>query len=123
MHVSTCGQAFALQLFATNALQLRPSIYIEDLETAADEGILNLEFENNYMFHTAFIHGHAHWPPISDIEATERQFFGSVQPAVFDGPRVWAPEVRELVENCLVRIAPIMKSCGEKAPGLESFTR
>jgi hypothetical protein len=77
------------------------------------------------MFHTAFIHGHAHWPPISsepnDDGSEKRQFFGSVQPAVFDGPRVWPKEIRELVEKCLVRIAPAMKAYGESAPGLESF--
>lgn len=77
-----------------------------------------MEFENSFMFHTAFIHGHAHWPPISDTNAEGRQFFGSVQPAVFDGPRLWTPEVRELTENCLRRIAPIMKAYGENAPHL-----
>jgi hypothetical protein len=96
--------------------QLRPSIYVEDLQKCADEGVLNLNFETKYMSHTAFIHGHAHWPAISDLEATGRQFYGSVQPAVFDGPRVWTPEVRELVEKCLVRLGPIMKAYGETAP-------
>jgi hypothetical protein len=98
------------------------SIYVEDLEKAGKEGILNIEFENAYMFHTAFIHGHAHWPPISEV-SDERQFYGSVQPAVFDGPRIWSPETHELVEACLVRIAPIMKAIGECAPGLESFKK
>jgi hypothetical protein len=88
---------------------------------AADEGVLNLQFENSYMFHTAFIHGHAHWPPITqrgrlDEGAETRQFFGSVQPAVFDGPRPWSDEIRSLVEKCLVRIAPFMKAYGETAP-------
>lgn len=68
------------------------------------------------MFHTAFIHGHAHWPPLSDKEVEDRRFYGSVQPAVFDGSRIWTPEVLDLVEKCLVRIAPIMKSYGENAP-------
>jgi hypothetical protein len=105
-----------------------PSIYVEDLEKAAAEGILNLEFENSYFFHTAFIHGHAHWPPLpapgfgTDDKARERQFYGSVQPAVFDGPRVWSQELREMVEKCLVRIAPVMKSLGVTAPERESFT-
>jgi hypothetical protein len=103
------------------------SIYIEDLEKAAAERILNLDFENSYFFHTAFIHGHAHWPPLPapgfgmDDKAGGRQFYGSVQPAVFDGPRVWPQELRKLVEKCLVRIAPIMKSLGETAPSRESF--
>jgi hypothetical protein len=101
--------------------QLKPSIYVEDLQKSADEGVLNLDFETTYMFHTAFIHGHAHWPAISDLEAIGRQFYGSVQPAVFDGPRVWTPEVREWVEKCLVRLGPIMKAYGETAPGLESI--
>lgn len=59
------------------------------------------------MFHTAVTHGHARWPPISspDHPAEERQFDGSVQPAVFDRPRVWSDEVRDVVEKCLMRIA------------------
>jgi len=81
------------------------------------------------MFHTSFIHGHAHWPPLPPIgkERDEeeihegRQFYGSVQPAIFNGPREWTEEVRELVEKCLVRIAPVMKKYGEAAPGLETF--
>ena len=75
------------------------------------------------MFHTAFIHGHAHWPPISSATgpSEERNFYGSVQPAVFDGSRVWSDEIRELVEKCLVRIAPVMKAYGETAPDLETF--
>lgn len=78
------------------------------------------------MFHTAFIHGHAHFPPLppagqADDGSKERQFYGSVQPAVFDGPRVWSQEVMELTEMCLVRIAPFMKALGEKAPARESF--
>jgi hypothetical protein len=102
------------------------SIYIEDLEKAAKEGILNLDFESQYMFHTAFIHGHAHFPPLSpagkgDEHEKERQFYGSVQPAVFDGPRVWSKEVRDLVEKTLVGIAPVMKELGMKAPGREWF--
>lgn len=75
------------------------------------------------MFHTAFIHGHAHWPPlqVGNINMTadkERQFYGSVQPAVFDGPKVWSEEIHDLVEKCLVRIAPVMKAHAETAPDL-----
>jgi hypothetical protein len=87
---------------------------------------LNIEFESKYMFHTAFIHGHAHFPPLpsageEDERVKERQFYGSVQPAVFDGSRVWREDIRGLVEKCLVRIAPVMKEVGEKAPGRERF--
>lgn len=79
------------------------------------------------MFHTAFIHGHAHWPPIpssyyQDGVTESRHFYGSVQPAVFDGSRVWSAETRMLVEKCLIRIAPFMKAYGETAPKLESLT-
>ncbi|KAF8855999.1 hypothetical protein BDZ45DRAFT_804500 [Acephala macrosclerotiorum] len=103
------------------ALQLKQSVYVEDLEEAAKKGILNLDFERNYMFHTALIHGHAHWPPLN-VDATEtRRFYGSVQPAVFDGPRIWSTETHELVEKCLARIAPIMKAYGENAPPRSSF--
>jgi hypothetical protein len=81
------------------------------------------------MLHTAFIHGHAHWPPLpppgseTDHVAEGRKFYGSVQPAVFDGPRVWSNEVRDLMEKSVVRIAPVMKTYGETAPDLKSFER
>ena len=69
------------------------SNYIEDLEKSAREGTLNLDFETMYMFDTAFIHGHALFhplPPAGEVDegVKERQFYGSVQPAIFDGPRV-----------------------------------
>ena len=75
------------------------------------------------MFHTAFIHGHAHFQSLGQgtPEDACRQFYGSVQPAVFDGSRVWSTEERELMEKCLVRIAPVMKRHAESAPGLEEF--
>lgn len=79
------------------------------------------------MFHTAFIHGHAHWPPMPPLgteidHITEgRNFYGSVQPAVFNGPRIWSDEDRKLTEKCLIRIAPIMKAYGETAPDLKTF--
>ncbi|KAH7379934.1 hypothetical protein BKA64DRAFT_713972 [Cadophora sp. MPI-SDFR-AT-0126] len=109
------------------ALNLKPSIYIEDLKKAADEGLLNIDFENKYMFHTAFIHAHAHWPPLSPTESEasagvqRRKFYGSVQPAVFDGPRIWGPDIHELVDKCVERLAPVMKTLGETAPTLASF--
>ena len=77
------------------------------------------------MFHTAFIHGHAHWPPLPlsteqpDSEAEKRKFHGSVQPAVFDGSRVWSKDIHELVEIYFARIAPVMKPYGETAPNLK----
>ena len=85
---------------------------------------MNLDFEAKYMFHTAFIHGHAHWPPLPHGVSTEtegQQFYGSVQPAVFGGSRIWSDEVHDLVEKCLIRIAPVMKSIAETAPSVEAF--
>lgn len=75
------------------------------------------------MFHSAFIHGHAHMPAMSQelVEDGKRQFWGSVQPAVFDGPRSWSLEVKEVMERCLIRLAPVMKKVAESSPGLEEF--
>jgi hypothetical protein len=79
------------------------------------------------MFHTAFIHGHAHWPPLPSPESNtnhateERKFYGSVQPAVFNGPRIWSDEDHDIMEKCLIRIAPVMKAYGETAPDPKSF--
>lgn len=102
------------------ALALKPSIYITDLESAAAAGLLNIEFEKKHMKHSAFIHGHAHFPPLSEkgVGVGERRFYGSVQPAVFGGSRVWMEGERELMEGILVRIAPSMKVVGEGAPEL-----
>jgi hypothetical protein len=55
------------------------------------------------MLHIAFIHGHAHWPPLLSEESVVerdsvwRQYYGSFQLAVFDGPRVWRKDVHDLV--------------------------
>lgn len=119
--------------------QLKPTIYISNLESASSTGLLNIDFEQKYMFHTAFIHGHAHWPPlllvpkpkndptfddsganngVGNLDNSERQFYGSVQPAVFDGDREWDVETKELFEKCLVRIAPVMMQVGMSAPSL-----
>lgn len=103
------------------------SIYIEDLQKSANEGLLNIDFENSYMLHTAFIHGHAHWPampavdPKTNPSTEQRKFYGSVQPAVFDGPRIWTADVRALAEKCFLRLAPIMKALGETAPPLKDM--
>ena len=70
------------------------------------------------MYHTAFIHGHAHWPP---GENAKREFYGSVQPAIFSGSRTWSDEDHDLVEKCLIRIAPVMKSIAETAPSIAAF--
>ncbi len=81
------------------------------------------------MFHTAFIHGHAHWPALTspasetDPATEERKFYGSVQPAVFNGTRIWSDEEHDLMDKCLIRIAPIMKRYGETAPDVRSFEK
>jgi hypothetical protein len=106
------------------ALELKPRIYVENINQAANEELLDLGFEKEHMLHIAFIHGHAHWPPLLSEESVVerdsvgRQYYGSFQLAVFDGPRVWRKDVYDLIKSCLVRIAAVMKAYGETAPAL-----
>lgn len=98
------------------------SIYVHDLQSAADQGLLNIFFETEYMFHTAFIHGHAIIPayPLDGTDGDmPKSFYGSMQPAVFDKEgRDWDKR-RDLVERCLIRIAPVFRTIGMTAPIIE----
>jgi hypothetical protein len=99
---------------------------VEGLQKAANEDILNLEFETSYVLHSTFIYGHARWPPLPLGETEHfvdeaRLFYRSVQPAVFNGSRTWSEEVHDLMEKCLVKIVPVMKALAEMAPSLAEF--
>lgn len=80
-------------LFAA-ALQVRPSIYIEDV-TTADPTIVNRAFENKTFGHRALIHAHL---------THEGRLWGILQPAIFGHPRKWMATDRLLIEALLPRM-------------------
>jgi GAF domain-containing protein len=80
-------------LFAA-ALQTKPSIYIEDVNTA-DPAVVNRNFEEKTFGHRALIHAHV----------TENgQLWGILQPSIFGSTRNWTTEDRQLMETLLPRI-------------------
>ncbi|WP_315874613.1 GAF domain-containing protein [Thermocoleostomius sinensis] len=80
------------------ALRTAPSIYVEDVETAAPE-VLNLEFERKYFGHRALIHAHI---------CHEQQLWGILQPCMFGQPRVWSEFDRAIIEQLTDKLAPIV---------------
>jgi GAF domain-containing protein len=66
-------------LFAA-ALQAKPSIYVEDVDTASPQ-TLNKEYEKKNFGHQALIHAHLR---------QDGQLWGILQPCVFGHPRVWS---------------------------------
>jgi GAF domain-containing protein len=85
-------------LFAA-ALRAKPSIYIEDVETA-DPAVLNRAFEAKTFGHRALIHAH-----ITD----NGQLWGILQPAIFGKRHEWTLEDHQLIEYLLPRmLRPVM---------------
>ena len=90
-------------LFAA-ALRSAPSIFVEDVKTAAPE-VLNLDFERNFG-HRALIHAHI---------CQDEMLWGILQPCVFAHPRVWSEGDRAIVAQVVDRIRPWVISYGETA--------
>jgi GAF domain-containing protein len=86
-------------LFAA-ALRTDPSIYVEDVKVA-DPAVVNQDFEARTFGHRALIHAHI----------TEgRKLWGILQPCVFDQPRQWLASDRQLIEELLPRLLPLVKA-------------
>ncbi len=81
------------------ALNCKPSIYVEDVETA-DPDIVNSEFEAEAFGHRALIHGHL---------CESDQLWGIWQPCVFDRPRHWTAGDKEIMETIVSRATPLVK--------------
>ncbi|MEO0374394.1 MAG: GAF domain-containing protein [Cyanobacteria bacterium P01_A01_bin.17] len=65
-------------LFAA-ALTGKPSIFIEDIEAAAND-IINKELEHQQFGHRALAHAHL---------SHDHQLWGILEPCMFDQPRTW----------------------------------
>lgn len=79
------------------AVETRPSIFVEDVETASPD-ILNRDFEAKTFGHRALIHAHL---------CQENQLWGILQPAVFGQPRHWSEADRSVIQTTIVRITPL----------------
>ncbi len=80
------------------ALELRPSVYVDDVETA-DSDVLNRAFEHKTFGHRALIHAHI---------VTDGQLWGILQPCVFGQPRSWTVDEKLQIEAILPRLQPII---------------
>ncbi|MCC5645723.1 GAF domain-containing protein [Nostoc sp. CHAB 5824] len=78
------------------ALRAEPSIFVEDVETAAPE-ILNREFEQKNFGHRALIHAHIR---------QDNQLWGILQPCIFGHPRIWTEYERMVINNLVEKITP-----------------
>ncbi len=81
------------------ALAAKPSIFVEDIDTAPAE-ILNWQFEKDNLGHHALIHGHLR---------SDGRLWGILQPCVFDRPRIWSEFDRWIIERAIDRLTPIVK--------------
>ena len=83
-------------LFAA-ALHTKPSIFVEDVETANPE-ILNKDFEHKEFGHRALIHAHL---------CDENLLWGILQPCIFGHPRTWTNFDQFVMNTVTEKIAPL----------------
>ena len=79
------------------ALATKPSIFVEDVETASPE-VLNSTFERENFGHRALIHGHL---------CSDHQLWGVLQPCLMNQPRHWTAEERSTFSQIVQQITPI----------------
>jgi GAF domain-containing protein len=80
------------------ALRCAPSIFVEDIETAAPE-VLNVEFERENLGHRALIHAHI---------CQDGVLWGILQPALFGRSRLWSKRDRWIVGEVVERVRPFV---------------
>lgn len=79
------------------ALRADPSVYVEDVETAAPT-VVNLAFERKYFGHRALIHAHL---------LQDGAMWGILQPCVFGEPRHWSDADRAVISALEERLTPL----------------
>ncbi|MFN6564204.1 MAG: GAF domain-containing protein [Nostoc sp. ChiSLP01] len=79
------------------ALGGKPSIFVEDVETA-DSQVLNHKFEQENFGHRALIHAHIQ---------QDGQLWGVLQPSIFGHPRIWTEYERVVINNIVQKITPL----------------
>ncbi len=80
------------------ALQAKPSIFVEDVETASPE-MLNAQFERENFGHRALIHAHI---------VNEQTLWGVLQPCLMTQPRHWTTEERSGIDQLIQHIQPFV---------------
>lgn len=80
------------------ALALKPSVYVDDVETASPQ-VLNRQFERETFGHRALIHAHIQH---------QGQLWGILQPCVFDRPRHWTQQEKAQMEALLPSLQPVI---------------
>lgn len=84
-------------LFAA-ALQTRPSVYIQDVNTASID-IVNKDFEQKTFGHQALVHAHL---------CKDGQLWGILQPCIFDKPRIWTKSDRSIISQIEPKLIPLI---------------
>ncbi|MBM0742023.1 GAF domain-containing protein [Phormidium sp. CLA17] len=81
----------------TAALQAKPSVYVEDVETA-DPQIVNRDFEQKNFGHRALIHAHLHQDGL---------LWGILQPCIFGHLRIWTAGDRAVMAQVEQAVTPL----------------
>ena len=81
------------------ALNCKPTVYVEDVETA-DPEVVNRDFEAQEFGHRALIHAHL-------CEAGE--LWGILQPCVFGNPRHWTEGDKQFIDLAVSKLTPLVK--------------
>jgi GAF domain-containing protein len=79
------------------ALQAKPSVYVEDVETA-DPQVVNRDFEQENFGHRALIHAHLRQDGL---------LWGILQPCIFGQPRIWTDSDRAIMTEVEQVITPL----------------
>lgn len=83
-------------LFAA-ALQAKPSVFVEDVETA-DPAVVNRKFEHENFGHRALIHTHL---------TQNGRLWGILQPCIFEQPRVWTGADHAVIQLMEEKVTPL----------------
>lgn len=81
----------------TAALEAKPSVYVEDVETA-DPQVVNRGFEQENFGHRALIHAHL---------CQDSVLWGILQPCIFGQPRIWTASDRAIMTEVEKAITPV----------------
>ena len=95
------------------ALDCQPTVYVEDVETA-DPQVVNRDFEAQEFGHRALIHAHL---------CDSGELYGILQPCVFDRPRLWTNEEREIIELAVQKITPLVKQYVTENSSTATYTK
>ena len=81
------------------ALNCQPTVYVKDV-TTADPQKVNRDFEAQEFGHRALIHAHL---------CESGELWGILQPCIFDRPRRWTDEDKQIIELAVNNITPLIK--------------